>query len=186
MPGHEMTDHFTFGSAPPTADLLRRRVDAVLREGSPKQFGDIATILDEGTADVQYDQSERWGRRVTCSEREWRKRGGGNDTLQRLSAGELHGLSILLRPACMADAVNAKMRMAEEEGFEPPCESPRKRFSRPPVSTTHPFLRARYPYYTRLTRYPLGTATHPACYSANRASASPRHAPVRRQLDSCA
>src|SRR5262245_20879696 len=31
--------------------------------------------------------------------------------------------------------------LAEEEGFEPPCESPRKRFSRPPVSTTHPFLR---------------------------------------------
>ena len=30
--------------------------------------------------------------------------------------------------------------MAEEEGFEPPYESPRKRFSRPPVSTTHPFL----------------------------------------------
>src|ERR1017187_10571668 len=30
--------------------------------------------------------------------------------------------------------------MAEEEGFEPPCESPRKRFSRPPVSTAHPFL----------------------------------------------
>src|SRR5262245_6991859 len=35
-------------------------------------------------------------------------------------------------------------RVAEEEGFEPPCELPRKRFSRPPVSTTHPFLRS-YP-----------------------------------------
>ena len=34
--------------------------------------------------------------------------------------------------------------LAEEEGFEPPCESPRKRFSRPPVSTTHPFLRSLY------------------------------------------
>jgi hypothetical protein len=30
--------------------------------------------------------------------------------------------------------------MAEEEGFEPPDEFPRQRFSRPPVSTTHPFL----------------------------------------------
>src|SRR4051812_23696492 len=37
--------------------------------------------------------------------------------------------------------------VAEEEGFEPPCESPRKRFSRPPVSTTHPFLRD-HPYYS--------------------------------------
>ena len=39
-------------------------------------------------------------------------------------------------------------QLAEEEGFEPPCESPRKRFSRPPVSTTHPFLqnhRTRFP-----------------------------------------
>src|SRR5215475_8862515 len=39
-------------------------------------------------------------------------------------------------------AIYSKVRMAEEEGFEPPCESPRKRFSRPPVSTTHPFLRS--------------------------------------------
>src|ERR1700722_2307001 len=31
--------------------------------------------------------------------------------------------------------------VAEEEGFEPPGEFPRQRFSRPPVSTTHPFLR---------------------------------------------
>jgi uncharacterized protein (DUF433 family) len=31
--------------------------------------------------------------------------------------------------------------LAEEEGFEPPCTFRRKRFSRPPVSTTHPFLR---------------------------------------------
>src|SRR5215475_2049915 len=38
-------------------------------------------------------------------------------------------------------AIYSKVRMAEEEGFEPPCEFPRKRFSRPPVSTTHPFLR---------------------------------------------
>jgi hypothetical protein len=30
--------------------------------------------------------------------------------------------------------------VAEEEGFEPPDEFPRQRFSRPPVSTTHPFL----------------------------------------------
>src|SRR6185312_9330857 len=42
--------------------------------------------------------------------------------------------------------------MAEEEGFEPPCESPRKRFSRPPVSTTHPFLRG-LPYYTGAPLY---------------------------------
>ena len=34
--------------------------------------------------------------------------------------------------------------LAEEEGFEPPCESPRKRFSRPPVSTAHPFLQTHY------------------------------------------
>src|ERR1041385_2718701 len=40
--------------------------------------------------------------------------------------------------------------MAEEEGFEPPCEFPRKRFSRPPVSTTHPFLHV--PSYLILTR----------------------------------
>jgi hypothetical protein len=33
------------------------------------------------------------------------------------------------------------LKMAEEEGFEPPDEFPRQRFSRPPVSTTHPFLR---------------------------------------------
>src|SRR5438876_4401674 len=30
---------------------------------------------------------------------------------------------------------------AEEEGFEPPVRFPVQRFSRPPVSTTHPFLR---------------------------------------------
>src|SRR5690242_7795665 len=44
-------------------------------------------------------------------------------------------------------------RMAEEEGFEPPCESPRKRFSRPPVSTTHPFLRS-YSIISRLAVTP--------------------------------
>ncbi len=32
--------------------------------------------------------------------------------------------------------------VAEEEGFEPPDESPRQRFSRPPHSTTLPLLRA--------------------------------------------
>src|SRR4051794_5354874 len=37
--------------------------------------------------------------------------------------------------------------LAEEEGFEPPYDLRRKRFSRPPVSTTHPFLRL--PYYRR-------------------------------------
>ena len=30
--------------------------------------------------------------------------------------------------------------LAEEEGFEPPDEFPRQRFSRPPPSTTRPFL----------------------------------------------
>ena len=29
----------------------------------------------------------------------------------------------------------------EEEGFEPPVRFPVQRFSRPPVSTAHPFLR---------------------------------------------
>src|SRR5438128_562167 len=36
----------------------------------------------------------------------------------------------------------------EEEGFEPPVRFPVQRFSRPPVSTTHPFLRFRE-YYLR-------------------------------------
>src|SRR5438093_6836524 len=38
--------------------------------------------------------------------------------------------------------------IAEEEGFEPPVRFPVQRFSRPPVSTTHPFLRLRE-YYLR-------------------------------------
>jgi hypothetical protein len=33
------------------------------------------------------------------------------------------------------------MILTEEEGFEPPARFPVQRFSRPPVSTTHPFLR---------------------------------------------
>src|ERR1044072_1833993 len=44
-------------------------------------------------------------------------------------------------------------RMAEEEGVEPPCESARNRFSRPPVSTTHPFLRS-YSIISRLAVTP--------------------------------
>src|SRR5580698_5121370 len=42
--------------------------------------------------------------------------------------------------------------MAEEEGFEPPNEFPRYRFSRPPHSTALPFLRCasnRYFHYNR-------------------------------------
>src|SRR5215510_7494172 len=34
----------------------------------------------------------------------------------------------------------------EEEGFEPPVRFPVQRFSRPPVSTAHPFLRFREYY----------------------------------------
>src|SRR6058998_3532794 len=36
--------------------------------------------------------------------------------------------------------------IAEEEGFEPPVRFPVQRFSRPPVSTAHPFLRLREYY----------------------------------------
>src|SRR5207249_10864512 len=36
--------------------------------------------------------------------------------------------------------------IAEEEGFEPPVRFPVQRFSRPPVSTAHPFLRFREYY----------------------------------------
>ena len=35
--------------------------------------------------------------------------------------------------------------VAEEEGFEPPDESPHQRFSRPPHSTALPLLRAGIP-----------------------------------------
>src|SRR5665213_2676519 len=34
------------------------------------------------------------------------------------------------------------LNLAEEEGFEPPEPFRVQRFSRPPVSTTHPFLRS--------------------------------------------
>ena len=34
--------------------------------------------------------------------------------------------------------------LAEKEGFEPPVQSPGQRFSRPPHSTTLPFLRRKY------------------------------------------
>jgi hypothetical protein len=36
------------------------------------------------------------------------------------------------------------MFAAEKEGFEPPVQSPGQRFSRPPQSTTLPFLRREY------------------------------------------
>ena len=38
---------------------------------------------------------------------------------------------------------NILRERTEEEGFEPPVRFPVQRFSRPPVSTTHPFLRCR-------------------------------------------
>src|SRR5262245_11801623 len=42
----------------------------------------------------------------------------------------------------------------EEEGFEPPVRFPVQRFSRPPVSTAHPFLRCRaYSDEPRNSRY---------------------------------
>src|SRR5215467_2719968 len=46
------------------------------------------------------------------------------------------------------------MESTEEEGFEPPVRFPVQRFSRPPVSTTHPFLRIReYSYEAGISRY---------------------------------
>src|SRR3954464_13737231 len=65
--------------------------------------------------------------------------------------------------------------LAEEEGFEPPCESPRKRFSRPPVSTTHPFLRG-LPYYNY--------APPPAC-RATKTSSLLRNSARLRITSSC-
>src|SRR2546426_9266132 len=42
--------------------------------------------------------------------------------------------------------LNQSDKKAEEEGFEPPVRFPVQRFSRPPVSTAHPFLRFREYY----------------------------------------
>src|SRR3982750_3091461 len=59
--------------------------------------------------------------------------------------------------------------MAEEEGFEPPCELPRKRFSRPPVSTTHPFLRTlSYPISVCATDVTLKSLPHRVALIQNR------------------
>ena len=55
-----------------------------------------------------------------------------------LNNGKLHDMAEA-KDALMNYAFKGRF-LAEEEGFEPPCELPRKRFSRPPVSTTHPFL----------------------------------------------
>src|SRR6476660_3253273 len=50
-------------------------------------------------------------------------------------------------------AINC-VESTEEEGFEPPVRFPVQRFSRPPVSTTHPFLRLReYSYEAGISRY---------------------------------
>src|SRR5256712_8313969 len=43
--------------------------------------------------------------------------------------------------------------IAEEEGFEAPVRFPVQRFSRPPVSTAHPFLRFRGYYDAGNSRY---------------------------------
>src|SRR5271156_1444596 len=43
--------------------------------------------------------------------------------------------------ACRGPGAAGADKMAEEEGFEPPEPFRVQRFSRPPVSTTHPFLR---------------------------------------------
>src|SRR5580658_4614547 len=56
--------------------------------------------------------------------------------------------------------------LAEEEGFEPPCTFRRKRFSRPPVSTTHPFLHLLF-YRTGASRLnshrPMNILMFPNC-----------------------
>src|SRR5438445_5608453 len=48
----------------------------------------------------------------------------------------------------LSEVRSSLAEMAEGEGFEPPVRFPVQRFSRPPVSTAHPFLRCRE-YYLR-------------------------------------
>ncbi len=44
------------------------------------------------------------------------------------------------KPRQIIDLQRGFKRFAEKEGFEPPVQSPGQRFSRPPQSTTLPFL----------------------------------------------
>src|SRR5215472_9940489 len=60
LPVHEMADHFTFGSSAPPVDLLRSRVDPVMRERPAQHFGDIPTILDDGPTDIENYQPDMW------------------------------------------------------------------------------------------------------------------------------
>src|ERR1035437_2613229 len=79
----------------------------------------------------------------------------------RILAGAPGPSRTSLEEALSSNAQTAE-NLAEEEGFEPPCESPRKRFSRPPVSTTHPFLRPCLPYILHDILHAAGCAVQPS------------------------
>jgi len=67
-----------------------------MRQRSTQQFGDIATIYDDGATDIENYQP--YGRCIMPRTEHDRRNGNGcQDTLQRLSAGKFHNVTMLLR-----------------------------------------------------------------------------------------